>query len=103
MEHVVRVQTGLHRIEARRAPTPRAVQALYGAGLAFWMLPVGLWLYYRANAMTNESIGWRALGLVLAVLLAVLAHVLCWAGAFFYSRLVTSDQIAQEAERATNH
>ena len=99
----MRVQTGLHRIESHKSPTPRAVMVLYGAGLSLWILPIGLWLYYRANTMTGDSLGWRALGLVLAVLLAALGHVLCWAGAFFYSRLVTSDQIAQQAERATNH
>ena len=96
---VVRLPTGIHHGE--KSPVPNAVRFLYGAGLLAWSLPIGLFLYYRANAMPGSSVGWRALGIVLAVLLAGLVHCLTWAGAFFYGRLVTSDQIAQEAERST--
>lgn len=102
METVVRVSTGIHRADGERAPVPNAVRVLYGSGLLVWALPVGILLYYRANAMPGSSVGWRALGIVLAVLLAAILHSICWAGAFFYGRLVTSDQIAQEAERSTH-
>lgn len=101
MEVVVRIPTAIHRLEGERAPIPNAVRVLYGSGLLIWALPIGLFLYYRANAMPGSSIGWRALGMVLSALLAVIVHSMCWAAAFFYGRLVTSDQIAQEAERST--
>jgi hypothetical protein len=103
MEVVVRVSTGIHRLENERVRprVPGSVGVLYAAGLLAWSVPIGLLFYYRANAMPGSSIGWRALGVVLAAMLAVILHTLCWAGAFFYGRLVTSDQIAQEAERTT--
>lgn len=103
MEVVVRVPTGIHRVDGERARVPGAVPFLYAVGLLAWAMPIGLVLYYRANAMGGSSVGWRALGVVLAAVLAMLVHTLSWAGAFFYGRLVTSDQIAQEAERSTNY
>lgn len=102
METVVRVHTGLHRMESDRPRVPTSVGVLYAAGLLAWGMPVGLLLFYRATALPGSSVGWRALGVVLAALLAAIVHLLCWAGAFFYGRLVTSDQIAQEAERTTH-
>jgi len=91
-----------HRLENARRKIPPAVAILYGSGLLVYAIPVSLWLYYRNNPTPAGAVGWRALGMVLAVLLAVLTHVLLWAGAFFYGRLVTSDQIAAEAERGTS-
>lgn len=101
MEVVVRIPTGLHRIEGERPGVPNSVRLLYAAGLLMWAMPVALILYYRANPMPDSSTAWRALGVVLAALLAAILHSVCWAGAFFWGRLVTSDQIAQEAERST--
>ena len=102
MEVVVRVPTGIHHIGGDHRPrAPNAVFVLYAAGLLAWGIPLALALYYRNNAMPDTSVGWRALGLVLAAVLAAITHSLCWAGAFFYGRLVTSDQIAEEAERTT--
>ncbi len=101
MEYVVHT-TGLHRVENGRRNVPPVVSTLYASGLLAWAVPVGLFLYYRANAMPGTSLGWRALGVVLAALLAVLVHVLFWAGAFFYGRLVTADQIAEEADKPTS-
>lgn len=98
----MRVPTGIHHADGKRAPVPNAVRFLYVCGLLVWALPIGIYLYYRANAMPGSSVGWRALGIVLAILLSGLVHALTWAGAFFYGRLVTSDQIAQEAERGTH-
>jgi hypothetical protein len=100
MEYVVHT-TGTHRLENGRRGTPKAVAVLYGAGLLAWAMPFCLYFYYHANAMPGVSLGWRALGVVLAAMLAGLLHALLWAGAFFYGRLVTSDQIAEEAERGT--
>lgn len=101
MEYVVHT-TGIHRLEnGRRRITP-VVSTLYVCGLLAWAVPIGLFFYYRANSMPGTSLGWRALGVVLAALLAGLAHVLLWAGAFFYGRLVTADQIAEEADRTTS-
>lgn len=101
METVVRT-TGIHRLENTRRRIPGVVAALYGGGVLVWAVPISLFLYYRNNRMPGTSLGWRALGVVLAFLLAVLVHILLWAGAFFYGRLVTSDQIADEAERTTS-
>ena len=98
----MRIPTGLHRLEKGDRPrVPTSVGVLYAAGLLAWSLPIGLLFYYRATALPGSSVGWRALGVVLAALLAAIVHLLCWASAFFYGRLVTSDQIAQEAERTT--
>lgn len=103
MEYVVKIPTGLHRVDGghRRAKAPRLVKILYAAGLLVWLLPILLWLYYRGQTMPGASLGWRALGLVLAALLAGLVNTLCFAGAFFYGRLVTSLDIADEADRGT--
>ena len=101
MEVVVRVTTGVHRIEGDRPRMPNSVRVLYAAGLLMWLMPTALVLYFRANPMPDSSTAWRALGIVLAALLAAILHSVCWAGAFFYGRLVTSDQIAREAERTT--
>lgn len=103
MEVVVRVPTGIHRMNDEKVRVPNSVRFLYAAGLLAWAMPIGLVLYYRANSMPGSSVGWRALGVVLAAVLAAIAHTLCWAGAFFYGRLVTSDHIAREAERSTNY
>lgn len=104
MEVVVRIPTGVHHVgeESPRGRVPNSVRFLYAAGLLAWMLPIGIVFYYRANAMPGSSVGWRAMGVVLSAVLAAIVHTLCWAGAFFYGRLVTSDQIAREAERSTN-
>ena len=101
MEYVVHT-TGVHRLENGRRRIPPVVSTLYAGGLLAWAVPITLFLYYRANAMPGTSLGWRALGVVFAGLLAILAHVLFWAGAFFYGRLVTADQIAEEADRPTS-
>ena len=100
METVVHT-TGLHRLENSRRKIPAAVPVLYGGGVLIWALPLALFFYFRNNNVPGAGAGWRALGIVLAALLAILVHVLLWAGAFFYGRLVTSDQIAEEAERTT--
>lgn len=104
MEVVVRLSTGIHRLDGERLRprVPGSVGVLYAVGLLAWSVPIGLLFYYRANAMPGSSTGWRALGVVLAAILAAILHSVCWAGAFFYGRLVTSDQIAQEAERTTH-
>ena len=94
--------TSTYRLENSRRRIPMAVVGLYAGGLAVWVIPTALFLYFRNNRMTGGSLGWRALGIVLAGLLALLIHILLWAGAFFYGRLVTSDQIADEAERTTS-
>jgi hypothetical protein len=102
METVVHVGTGTHRVVGGRLKqVPMVVRALYLAGVLAWGLPLSMLAYYHANHVTASSTGWRIFGLVLAILLAMLLHSMLWAGAFFYGRLVTSDQIAQEAERAT--
>lgn len=103
MEYVVKIPTGIHRVDgvSRKVKAPRLVKILYGAGVLVWLLPMVLWLYYRAQLMPGASLGWRALGLVLSVLLALLVNTLCFAGAFFYGRLVTSLDIADEADRGT--
>lgn len=103
MEYVVKIPTGLHRVDGvhRRPKAPRLVKVLYAAGLLIWLMPLLLWLYYHSQLMPGASLGWRALGLVLSALLALLVNVLCFAGAFFYGRLVTSLDIADEADRGT--
>ena len=101
MEVVVKVPTGIHRLPVDRPRVPNSVRALYAAGFLAWLLPIGLFLYFRANPVPTSGSGWRAVGLALAALLAAVAHSLCWAAAFFFGRLVTSDQIAEEAERTT--
>ena len=102
----MRVTTGIHRMDDLhhhhgRPRVPFIVKAGYGFGVLAWMLPIGLALFFRANPTPASSTGWRVLGVLLAVLLALVLHSLSWAGAFFYSRFVTADQIADEAERGT--
>lgn len=102
MEYVVRLPTQARADGARTDRMPRAAWILYGFGLAVWLMPIALLLHYRANPLPGASIGWRALGTVLAFLLAFLVFMLSWAGAFFYTRFVTSNHVAQEAERVTD-
>lgn len=103
MEYVVRLPTQTHRLDAKTDRMPRAAWILYIFGLAIWALPIGLFLHYRASDLPSASVGWRAFGMVLAVLLAALVFVLSWAGAFFYSRFVTSNHVHQEADRVTEN
>ena len=102
-EVVVRISTGIHRNpdEHWRRRVPRIVKILYGLGALAWLIPIGLALHYRASPMPESTGGWRVLGMLLAIALAAILLSLCWAGAFFYGRLVTADQIADEAERGT--
>ena len=100
METVVHASP-THRLENSRRKIPAAVSVLYGSGVLVYALPLSLYFYFRNNSAPPGAAGWRALGMVLSGLLAILAHVLLWASAFFYGRLVTSDQIAAEAERGT--
>jgi len=99
MEYVVHAPTGTHRI-APWQRYPWTVRLLYLGGVLAWGLPLSLVQYFRINPMPGASVGWRALGVVLAIMLAALLHTLLWAGAFFYSRLITSNEIADEAKGA---
>ncbi len=102
-EYVVRIPTGVHRLESLKKTDrmPRAAWALYIFGLLIWLIPIAVLLHYRANALPGGSVGWRALGTILSFLLAALVFVLSWAGAFFYTRFVTSNDVALEADRVT--
>ena len=98
MEYVVHV-TGTHTAAGarERRRVPNAVRVLYACGILGWFLPLALMQYFKVNRMPTATIGWRSVGMLLAFGLAFLIHSMLWAAAFFYGRLVTSDQIAEEA------
>ena len=84
MEVVVRLSTGLHRHRERRPRAPAR------PGLGRRALRRGPARVVRAGRPPSStpartrcpgsSIGWRALGIVLAAMLAVILHTLCWGG-----------------------
>jgi hypothetical protein len=100
MEYVVHTATGTHHVRKPWQRYPWSVRLLYLLGALAWALPVWMAQYFRVNPLPGGRGGWRMLGMVLTVLLAALLHTMLWAFAFFYSRLLTSDQIADEAEGA---
>ncbi len=97
-EHVVRVGQGtaLTRVPAM----PRLTWGLFVAGWSVWLGPLAYYLYLRSTPTPASS--WRGTGLVAVSIVAFLIQAVLWASAFFYSRLVTSDEIAEEAEKTSS-